>query len=147
MVPVKVTIVSWNKNDPEGPSTFIAFGKMTEKGGVTYVRYEESKLTGMDKTTTTLKWSEQALTIIRHGRFEHRQHYERGRNTLFQYRTPYFSLPMCVFTRQLEMKRGEGRWDLTLEYDMEIDRQPNGSLRLSIVVKEEHKSGHQESTH
>ena len=69
MVPVKVTIVSWNKNDPEGPSTFIAFGKMTEKGGVTYVRYEESKLTGMDKTTTTLKWSEQALTIIRHGRF------------------------------------------------------------------------------
>lgn len=62
MVPVKVTIVSWNKNDPEGPSTFIAFGKMTEKGGVTYVRYEESKLTGMDKTTTTLKWSEQALT-------------------------------------------------------------------------------------
>lgn len=45
MVPVKVTIVSWNKNDPEGPSTFIAFGKMTEKGGVTYVRYEESKLT------------------------------------------------------------------------------------------------------
>ena len=75
MVPVKVPIVSWNKNDPEGPSTFIAFGKMTEKGGVTYVRYEESKLTGMDKTTTTLKWSELALSIIRHGSFALRQHY------------------------------------------------------------------------
>ena len=64
MVPVKVTIVSWNKNDPEGPSTFIAFGKMTEKGGVTYVRYEESKLTGMDKTTTTLKWSNNQVMAL-----------------------------------------------------------------------------------
>jgi uncharacterized beta-barrel protein YwiB (DUF1934 family) len=142
MVPVKITIQSENREIREGPATFVAFGQLTEKGAATYVRYTESKVTGMDGTKTTLKWTDDTLTVIRHGTYEHRQCYERGRNTVFQYRTPYFSVPMCVFTRLLTTWKGEKRWEVNLDYDMEIDHRPNGSVRLKIVIEEEEISGH-----
>jgi uncharacterized beta-barrel protein YwiB (DUF1934 family) len=142
MVPVKITIRSENKENHEGPSTFVAFGHLTEKGKTTYVRYKESEVTGMDGTNTTLKWTDDSLVIIRHGAFEHRQCYERGRNTLFQYRTPYFNLPMCAFTHLLTTWKGEGRWEVNLDYDMEIDHRPNGRVRLKILIEEETISGH-----
>lgn len=128
MTPVKITIHSETLGEGAAqPMTLVAFGQLTEKGGTTYVRYAESQVTGMEGTRTTLKWTEDSLTVIRHGRYEHRQQYERGRNSSFQYRTPYFTVPMMVYTR-------------------EMDSQPNGSVRLRIEIEEEEKRGHEEST-
>ena len=67
-------------------------------------------MTGMEGTRTTLKWTEDSLTVIRHGRYEHRQQYERGRNSSFQYRTPYFTVPMMVCTRELTISRKGHAW-------------------------------------
>ncbi len=110
----------------------MAFGQLTEKNGTTYVRYEETKVTGMEGTRTTLKWTEDSLTVIRHGRYEHRQQYERGRNSTFQYRTPYFTVPMTVFTRSLAIDRQEHSWKVRLSYDLEMDNQPSGRICLRM---------------
>ncbi|MCH3950600.1 MAG: DUF1934 domain-containing protein [Acidaminococcus sp.] len=142
MVPVKITIHSLTKGTEEGPMTFVSYGTLTEKNNTVYVRYEESAVTGMEGTKTTLKWDADSLTVIRHGKYEHRQHYERGRNTSFNYVTPYLTVPMVVFTRLMTFEKGDGRWDLALDYDVDIDQKSNGSISLKIEIEEEKVSGH-----
>lgn len=147
MIPVKITIHSETVGaGAADPATLVAFGQLAEKDGTTYVRYEESEVTGMEGTHTTLKWTEDTLTVIRHGRYEHRQQYERGRNSSFQYRTPYFTVPMTVFTRELAIEKRNHGWQVRVFYDLEMDSQPNGSIRLQIEIEEEEKRGHEEST-
>ena len=147
MTPVKITIHSETLGEGAAqPMTLVAFGQLTEKGGTTYVRYAESQVTGMEGTRTTLKWTEDSLTVIRHGRYEHRQQYERGRNSSFQYRTPYFTVPMMVYTRELTISRKGHAWQVQVYYDLEMDSQPNGSVRLRLEIEEEEKRGHEEST-
>ena len=125
MVPVRIKIHSMTKDSGDGPMTFVAYGSLAEKNGTTFVRYEESAVTG-----------------IGHGKYEHRQYYERGRNTSFNYVTPYLSIPMVVFTRLLTAEKGKGRWLLALEYDVSMDQQPNGRISLKIEIEEEEVSGH-----
>ena len=138
MTPVKITIHSETVGAGDAdPATLVAFGQLTEKDGTVYVRYDESEVTGMEGTRTTLKWTEDTLTVIRHGRYEHRQQYERGRNSSFQYRTPYFTVPMTVFTRELAISRRDRAWQLRVFFDLEMDSQPNGSIRLQIEIEEE----------
>ena len=147
MTPVKITIHSESQGlGDTKPITLVAFGQLTEKNGTTYVRYAESEVTGMEGTRTTLKGTADALTVIRHGRYEHRQQYERGRNSTFQYRTPYFTVPMTVFTRSLAIDRQEHSWKVRLLYDLEMDDQPSGSICLRIEIEEEKISGHEECT-
>ncbi len=142
MVPVRIKIHSMTKDSGDGSMTFVAYGSLAEKNGTTFVRYEESAVTGMEGTKTTLKWTADTLTVIRHGKYEHRQYYERGRNTSFNYVTPYLSIPMVVFTRLLTAEKGKGRWLLALEYDVSMDQQPNGRISLKIEIEEEEVSGH-----
>lgn len=55
MVPVRIKIHSMTKDSGDGPMTFVAYGSLAEKNGTTFVRYEESAVTGMEGTKTTLK--------------------------------------------------------------------------------------------
>ena len=145
MIPVKITIHSEGSDKEQKPITLIAFGQLQERGGATYVRYEESAVTGMEGTKTTLKWTEDSLVVIRHGRYEHRQQYERGRNSQFQYKTPYFSVPMTVFTRHLAILKEDKQWHVQLWYDIEMDNQDCGTNRLTIDIEEEEERGHETS--
>lgn len=146
MIPVKITIHSENLSDGSQPLDLVTSGQLQTVGRATYVRYEETPITGMEGTKTTLKWTEDTLTVIRHGRYEHRQTYVRGRNTSFQYQTPYFTVPMMVFTRDLTIVRQPRGWHVQAFYDLEMQDHPNGSIRLTIEIEEEEIRGHEKST-
>ena len=145
MIPVRITIHSEGSDKDQKPITLVAFGQLQEMGGTTNVRYEESEVTGMEGTKTTLKWTDDSFTVIRHGSYEHRQQYERGRNSSFQYRTPYFTVPMVVFTRSLDICKQEKHWHVHLWYDIEMDGQACGTNHLTIEIEEEEQRGHETS--
>lgn len=146
MTPVKITMHSEQKGQGDArPITLVAFGQLAEKNGTTYVRYEETAVTGMEGTKTTLKWTGDTFTVIRHGTYEHRQEYQRGKNSIFSYKTPYFTIPMTAYTRELTILRAPRKWQVNLLYDLEMDSAKSGSIRLRIDIEEEETSGHERS--
>ena len=146
MIPVKITMHSEPKGQEDTrPIVLVAFGQLAERNGTTYVRYEESAVTGMEGTRTTLKWTADTFTIIRRGRYEHRQEYRQGQNSQFAYKTPYFTIPMVAYTRELTILQEACRWQVNLLYDLTMDGAANGSIQVRIDIEEDISSGHEKS--
>jgi len=146
MTPVKITIqsvaVGQAGQKQKEQLKFVASGSLQEKNGVYYVRYEESAVTGMQGTKTTLKWTTDALTVIRHGTYEHRQEHRLGLAYQSEYKTPYFIIPLRSVTRELQIKGTGTNWQLHLGYDMVMADTPNGTITLDICIEEEQSSGY-----
>lgn len=144
MKPVKIRIVSSVKDEKgrQQPTEQVCFGRMTEKNGKQYVFYEESAVTGLDGTKTTLKWDEERVIILRNGTLEHRQEFARGLVDKSLYQTPYIKIPLETTTTYLYTYFRNGTWYIEIEYTLAHGGQPYGDMKILIEVEEDTQGGH-----
>ena len=126
MKPVKIRIISSVKdeNGRQQPSEQICFGRMAEKNGTNYVFYEESEVTGLEGTKTTIKWNDERIIILRSGTLDHRQEFCQGLVDKSLYQTPYLKIPLETATKYLYTGFRKGVWNLEIEYSLSHSGQP-----------------------
>ncbi len=144
MKPVKIRIISSVKdeNGRQQPSEQICFGRMAEKNGTNYVFYEESEVTGLEGTKTTIKWNDERIIILRSGTLNHRQEFCQGLVDKSLYQTPYLKIPLETATKYLYTGFRKGVWNLEIEYSLSHSGQPYGDMKILIEIEEDTKGGH-----
>ena len=144
MKPVKIRIISSVKdeNGRRQPSEQICFGRMAEKNGTNYVFYEESEVTGLEGTKTTIKWNDERIIILRSGTLDHRQEFCQGLVDKSLYQTPYLKIPLETATKYLYTGFRKGVWNLEIEYSLSHSGQPYGDMKILIEIEEDTKGGH-----
>jgi uncharacterized beta-barrel protein YwiB (DUF1934 family) len=144
MKPVKIRIISSVKdeNGRQQPSEQICFGRMAEKNGTNYVFYEESEVTGLEGTKTTIKWNDERIIILRSGTLDHRQEFCQGLVDKSLYQTPYLKIPLETATKYLYTGFRKGIWNLEIEYSLSHSGQPYGDMKILIEIEEDTKGGH-----
>ena len=144
MKPVKIRIISSVKdeNGRQQPSEQICFGRMSEKNGTNYVFYEESEVTGLEGTKTTIKWNDERIIILRSGTLDHRQEFCQGLVDKSLYQTPYLKIPLETATKYLYTGFRKGVWNLEIEYSLSHSGQPYGDMKILIEIEEDTKGGH-----
>lgn len=144
MKPVKIRIISSVKdeNGRQQPSEQICFGRMAEKNGTNYVFYEESEVTGLEGTKTTIKWNDERIIILRSGTLDHRQEFCQGLVDKSLYQTPYLKIPLETATKYLYTAFRKGVWNLEIEYSLSHSGQPYGDMKILIEIEEDTKGGH-----
>lgn len=144
MKPVKIRIISSVKdeNGRQQPSEQICFGRMAEKNGTNYVFYEESEVTGLEGTKTTIKWNDERIIILRSGTLDHRQEFCQGLVDKSLYQTPYLKIPLETATKYLYTGFRKGVWNLEIEYFLSHSGQPYGDMKILIEIEEDTKGGH-----
>ena len=144
MKPVKIRIISSVKdeNGRQQPSEQICFGRMAEKNGTNYVFYEESEVTGLEGTKTTIKWNDERIIILRSGTLDHRQEFCQGLVDKSLYQTPYLKIPLESATKYLYTGFRKGVWNLEIEYSLSHSGQPYGDMKILIEIEEDTKGGH-----
>ena len=144
MKPVKIRIVSavQDENGKQHPSEQICFGRMAEKNGTNYVFYEESEVTGLEGTKTTIKWNDERIIILRSGTLDHRQEFCQGLVDKSLYQTPYLKIPLETATKYLYTGFRKGVWNLEIEYSLSHSGQPYGDMKILIEIEEDTKGGH-----
>ena len=144
MKPVKIRIVSavQDENGKQQPSEQICFGRMAEKNGTNYVFYEESEVTGLEGTKTTIKWNDERIIILRSGTLDHRQEFCQGLVDKSLYQTPYLKIPLETATKYLYTGFRKGVWNLEIEYSLSHSGQPYGDMKILIEIEEDTKGGH-----
>ncbi|MEA5091681.1 hypothetical protein SDC9_40079 [bioreactor metagenome] len=143
MKPVKITINSFSGQltNPD-KITVVAYGKMAKRVDKYYAVYEETSLTGMEGTKTTIKWDEHSVTILRTGTYNNRQEYIVGYPCESVYTTPYLTIPIKSTTNVVEIKKNRKMWNLHVEYELEVGQEANGSVILDIEIEEDVSSEH-----
>ena len=110
-------------------------GKFYRKDNCYYAVYEETEISGMKGTTTTLKIDEEKFTLIRTGTTNTEMNFKKYVRDLTLYNTPHGALDLMVDTKELKMNVDNSGGDVFIDYDMIIGNQQILSTTLEINIK------------
>ena len=114
----------------------VTAGRLARDGTGYTLSYQESELTGLDGTLTTIQVDGEQVTLMRVGEFNSQLVFQEGRRHLSVYNTPYGALSVGVNTRHLLAELSDRGGDIEVDYFIEIDHALAGRNVFRISVKE-----------
>ena len=126
-----------NDNGPD-EMELVTEGVLVRRGEDSYtISYEESELTGLEGTTTTVNIEGDRVTLLRQGTLNSQMVFEEGRRHLSMYETPYGSLSIGINTRRMKNTVGESGGDLEIDYAIEVDNLMAGRNLFKMNVRKD----------
>ena len=114
----------------------VTAGRLARDGTGYTLSYQESELTGLDGTLTTIQVDGEQVTLMRVGEFNSQLVFQEGRRHLSVYNTPYGAMSVGVHTRHLLAELSDRGGDIEVDYFIEIDHALAGRNVFRISVKE-----------
>lgn len=114
----------------------ITEGKFYNKNGAYYLVYDESEISGMEGSTTTLKIQGQKVSMKRFGNNTSKLIFEKGKKHVSEYETMYGDMTMEVMTNDLDINiSGAGKGSIDLSYRLNIldSLESNNHLTIDIM--------------
>ena len=114
----------------------VTAGRLSREGESYTLSYQESELTGLGGTLTTILVDGEQVTILRVGEFNSQMVFQEGRRHLSMYNTPYGAMAIGVHTLHLlaDLDGQGGR--IEVDYTIEVDHAMAGRNVFRISVKE-----------
>ena len=114
----------------------VTAGRLSREGESYTLSYQESELTGLGGTLTTILVDGEQVTILRVGEFNSQMVFQEGRRHLSMYNTPYGAMAIGVHTRHLLAELNDQGGDIEVDYAIEVDHALAGRSVFHINVKE-----------
>ena len=111
-------------------------GRLAREGDSYTLSYQESELTGLEGTLTTIQVDGGQVTLLRVGEFNSQLVFQEGRRHLSVYNTPYGAMSVGVHTRHLLAELNDQGGDIEVDYEIEVDHAMAGRNIFRINVKE-----------
>ena len=114
----------------------VTAGRLSRDGESYTLSYQESELTGLGGTLTTIQVDGEQVTLMRVGEFNSQMVFQEGRRHLSMYNTPYGAMAIGVHTRHLLAELNDQGGDIEVDYSIEVDHALAGRSVFRINVKE-----------
>ena len=111
-------------------------GRLAREGDSYTLSYQESELSGLEGTLTTIQVDGGQVTLLRVGEFNSQLVFQEGRRHLSVYNTPYGAMSVGVHTRHLLAELNDQGGDIEVDYEIEVDHAMAGRNIFRINVKE-----------
>ena len=98
--------------------------------------WEESELTGMEGTRTSLTVQPGSVVLSREGKLNTSMEFEEGRKHYFLYETPFGAATMGLDTHRIRNRLGTHGGDMEIEYVVDMNQNVVGRNRFYIQVRE-----------
>ena len=102
--------------------------------------YDESALTGMEGTRTSITVSPNRVEMQREGRNNSQMIFQEGEKHYFLYETPFGSATMGLDTRRIRTELGLHGGNIEIDYTIDLEQSVVGRNRFFIRVEEPKKS-------
>ncbi len=132
-----ISVASKQSGQGDEAIEVVTKGKFFNKGNSYYAIYDETELSGMLGTTTTIKVNEDKLTLIRLGTTNARVEFKNNYKSISMYDTPYGTLELGVDTRKLDIDINDNGGRAFVEYNMSLAGQKPLKTILEINIKAE----------
>ena len=125
----------------DGPAEsmeLVTKGWMRRMDGVYTLAYQESEVTGLEGTLTTIKveQEEERVTLTRVGEYNSEMVFEEGNRHLSLYNTPYGAVSMGVNTRHLLAELDDNGGCVEVDYTLEVEGAVVGRNTFQIRAKD-----------
>lgn len=134
---VWITVESTKDEGDGQPETmqFETDGRMLTDGAETSIIYDESELTGMQGTTTTLKVTDGSVMLIRSGKLASMMIFEEGKTHYSAYDTEFGSINIGVSTKRVQINLGDVGGHIAVDYVMEFNSAFGGRNTIRVDIK------------
>ena len=135
---VIISIKGVQRLEDADPDTMelVTEGRLEQDGNSYTLSYQESELTGLEGTLTTIQVEGEQVTLMRMGEFNSQMVFQEGRRHLSMYNTPYGAMSVGVNTRHLLADLSDKGGDIEIDYAIEIDHAIAGRSVFQIKVRE-----------
>ena len=116
-------------------------GRYFFRDGKHYISYEESEMTGLLGTRTTLKISDDSVAVIRTGKNPSQLIFEKGKKHMSLYSTDFGDLTVAVSTTAIKKVLNERDGHIDVCYNIEIDSLFAGTNHLMVDITEAENKG------
>ena len=145
-VVISLTGVQRYEEMPPDVIELVTQGQLHEEDGVLVLSYEESELTGLEGTRTTLRIERERVTMLREGELNTQMIFEEGQRHLSLYETPYGTMSIGVRTWSLFIEMDASGGKVEMDYAVEVECSIAGRNTFRIQVREvSSKKGREEN--
>ena len=130
-----VTVDSAVLNEEEDMISVVTPGEFYEIEDGFKVEYNETKISGMEGTKTTIIIKKDSFDLIREGTTETKMEFENNQRTVALYKTPYGVLDVKINTKKLDINIKEDGGTINTMYILEIGDQTALKTNLTIDIK------------
>ncbi len=124
-----------NVDGEENTIELITEGKFYKKNETYYLVYDESEISGMEGSTTTLKIQDSKISMKRFGSNTSNLVFEKGKRHRTEYDTIYGDMVMEVVTNKMDVNISEiGKGSIKVAYRLNISDSIESSNHLSIDI-------------
>ncbi|SCG81783.1 hypothetical protein DW1_0162 [Proteiniborus sp. DW1] len=114
----------------------ITEGKLYNKNGSYYLVYDETEISGMEGSTTTLKIQGHKISMKRFGNNTSSLIFEKGQRHITEYMTAYGDMTLEVVTDKVDVnisETGKGNIDLSYRLNLSENIESNNHLTIDIM--------------
>ena len=97
--------------------------------------YEESEISGMDGTTTTLVIKDDVLVLERVRSTSTRMEFKKGEDVISLYNTPYGMMNINISTKELDIDMDEDGGVIYTKYVLGLEGQPGITTELKVKIR------------
>ena len=130
-----ITVDSTVLNDEEDLIGVVTPGEFYKVEDGFRAEYDETKLSGMEGTKTTIVIRKDSFDLIREGTTETKMEFKNNKKTVSLYKTPYGILDISINTKKLDIDVNEEGGTISTMYTLEIGDQPALKTNLTIDIK------------
>ncbi|MDP4143463.1 MAG: DUF1934 domain-containing protein [Bacillota bacterium] len=130
-----ISVSSTQSEKEDAPIEVVTPGKFYEKSGCFYAVYNETEISGMEGTTTTLKIYPDKFVLIRTGTTTTRMEFQKGSKNVSLYNTPYGTLELGIDTKELDIEMNDCGGKVIVKYGVSVGGHKNQTTILNIDVK------------
>ena len=140
---VVISIKGMQKYEDAAPDTIelVTEGRLIRDETGYTLTYQESELTGLEGTLTTIQVEGEQVTLMRVGEFNTQMVFREGRRHLSMYNTPYGAMAIGVNTRHLLAELDDHGGNIEIDYCIEVDHAVASRNIFCIQFKEAEGSG------
>lgn len=130
-----ISIASSQMHDPKEMIEVVTVGEFIANKDSYEAKYEETEISGMDGTTTTLKIKEDTVILIREGSTSTTMEFKKNNNNVVLYNTPYGMLELKTATKDLKIDIDENGGAVFIDYNLIMNGQKPLNTKLKLDIK------------
>lgn len=115
---------------------FVTEGRYYKKDEAYYVTYDESDITGMNGTKTTLMVTEGVVMLVRIGSVNSQFVFQQGQKHISYYDTEYGAFTVGVLANEVDIKIDDSGGEIRVGYQLEIDNNNSGDNDFCMLIRE-----------
>ncbi|MFD3158276.1 DUF1934 domain-containing protein [Haloimpatiens sp. FM7330] len=134
-----ISVTSKQKGNEKEKVEVVTPGKFYKKEDSYFAVYDETEISGMEGTTTTLKISPEKLCLIRMGTTSTKMNFKKKYKDIILYNTPYGTLELEVETKDIDINMDEYGGHVYVNYNLGVIGEKVQNTSLEINIKAEDK--------